>query len=225
MMKKIFQTIVYKGTYSIVYAVSLMPMTFLNAMAAFAFYVLYYIIGYRKAIVIQNIARSFPDKRYEEINAIVRKFYVCFTSYFAEIIKNISAPAEVLNRKVVFENLEIIDKNLKAGKNVIACMGHCGNWEILNFMPFKLEYEMYAVYKPLHSQVIDRLIVHIRSRFGMKLLSDKKIVRHFLNQKSTPSVYLFLRDQSPRIKEDNYKFRFLNQETQFFPGVDKLAHM
>lgn len=200
-------------------------MAFLYAMASFAFFLAYYVSGYRKAVAIQNISRSFPDMKYAEIRCIVAKFYACFTAYFAEILKSISAPAEVIDKKIIFENLELIDKHVNNGRNVIACLGHCGNWEMLNFMPYKLRHDMYAVYKPLRSGIMNRLMIKLRSRFGMKLISDKSVIRHILTQKSSPAVYLFLADQCPRIKDDKYKFELLNQETYIFSGMEKLARI
>lgn len=200
-------------------------MAFLYAIASFAFFLAYYVIGYRKAVAIQNISRSFPDMKYAEIRCIVVKFYACFTAYFAEILKSISAPAEVIDKKIIFENLELIDKHVNNGRNVIACLGHCGNWEMLNFMPHKLRHDMYAVYKPLRSGIMNRLMIKLRSRFGMKLISDKSVIRHILTQKSSPAVYLFLADQCPRIKDDKYKFELLNQETYIFSGMEKLARI
>lgn len=224
-MKQILQTIAYKSIYGVAYAISLLPMTFLYAMASFAFFLAYHVIGYRKAVVIQNISRSFPDMKYGEIRCIVKKFYTCFTAYFAEILESISAPAEVLDNKITFENMELIDRHMNAGRNIIACLGHCGNWEMLNFMPYKLRHDMYAVYKPLRSGIMNRLMIKLRSRFGMKLIPDKSVIRHILTQKSSPAVYLFLSDQCPRIKDDKYKFELLNQETYVFSGMEKLARI
>ncbi|WP_225586938.1 lysophospholipid acyltransferase family protein [Algoriphagus sp. Y33] len=222
-MKQTMQFVVYRSVYIIVYALSLLPMGFLYAIASFTFFLSYYIIGYRKAVVIQNIARSFPDRRYGEIQAIVKKFYVCFVSYFAEIIKSVSVPPEVLDRKIVFENLELIDQYINSGRNVIACMGHCGNWEMLNFMPYKIRHEMFAVYKPLGSEIMNRLMVKLRSRFGMKLIPDREIIRHILTKNSPPAVYLFIADQCPHIKKEKYRFTLLNQETYVFSGMEKVA--
>lgn len=222
-IKQTTQTIVYKCIYGFTYAVSLLPMAFLSAVASFTFFLAYYIIGYRKAVVIQNVARSFPDKRYGEIRAIVKKFYACFVSYFAEIIKSISAPAEVLDKKIVFENLELIDGYINAGRGVIACLGHCGNWEMLNFMPYKMRHDIYAVYKPLRSKAMNRLMVKLRTRFGMKLIPDYAIIRHVLSKKSKAAVYLFLADQCPHPTEKEYRFTLLNQATYVFSGMEKLA--
>lgn len=200
-------------------------MSFLYAISSFAFFFVYYIIGYRKTVVIQNVSRSFPEKRYGEILCIVKKFYSCFTAYFAEIIKSISTSTEILDKKITFENMELIDRHISAGRNVIVSLGHCGNWEMLNFMPYKLRHDMYAIYKPLKSGVMNQLMIKLRSRFGMKLIPHKSIVRHILIQKSSPAVYFFLADQCPRIKEDKYKFEFLNQEAYVFSGMEKLARI
>ncbi|WP_295118491.1 lysophospholipid acyltransferase family protein [uncultured Chitinophaga sp.] len=224
-MKQTLQNIVNKSVYGFFYAVSLMPVTFLYAIASFAHFLAYYVIGYRKAVVIQNIARSFPEMKYGQVRSIVKKFYASFFAYFAEMIKSISVSEKVLDKKIIFENLEIIDSHVSAGRNIIASMGHCGNWEMLNFMPYKLQHDMYAVYKPLQSAMMNKLMLRLRSRFGMKMISDKSVVRHILTQKSSPAVYLFLADQSPRTKEEKYKFELLNQETYFFSGMEKLARV
>ena len=222
-MKLVFQTFAYRSVYVVAYVLSLLPMTILYAIASLSFSLLYYIVGYRKAVVIQNVARSFPDKRYGEVQAIVKKFYACFVNYFAEIIKGISVPAEILHRRIKFENLELIDRHINARRNVILCLGHCGNWEILNFMPYKMQHDIYAVYKPLKSVTMNRLMVKLRSRFGMKLIPDNAIIRHMLTKKLNPAVYLFLSDQCPRTQEEKYRFTFLNQETYMFAGMEKLA--
>src|SRR5690606_22692979 len=208
-LKQTLRFFVYRLVYVSIYLISLLPMTFLYAMASFTFFFGYYIIGYRKAVVFQNVARSFPEKRYGEIQAIVKKFYACFVSYFAEIIKSVSAPAEVLDKKIIFENLELIEQYINSGRNVIACLGHCGNWEMLNFMPYKIRHEMYAVYKPLKSTTMNRLMIKLRSRFGMKLISDKAVIRHILSKNSSPAVYLFLADQCPSTKMEYHRLMLL----------------
>jgi KDO2-lipid IV(A) lauroyltransferase len=224
-MKKSFQALAYTFVYGVAYSVSMIPITFLYAMASFTFFLLYNVAGYRKTVVIQNIARSFPEMRYGEIHCLVKKFYHCFAGYFAEIIKSISVPAAVLDKKIIFENLELVDRHISAGRNVVVCLGHCGNWEMLNFMPYKLRHDMYAVYKPLRSGTMNRLMIKLRSRFGMKLIPDISVIRHILINRNSPAIYLFVADQCPRIKEDQFKFEWLNQETYFFSGMEKLARI
>ena len=148
-MKKILLVIAYKSAYGIIYSISLIPMSLLNGFSSFRYFFACHIFGYRKTVVIQNISRSFPEKKYGEVRDVVRKFYACFTAYFAEVIKSISISPRKLGRKLTFVNLELIDSHIRSGKNVIVCLGHCGNWEMLNFMSCKLSCNRYAVHKPL----------------------------------------------------------------------------
>lgn len=222
-VRRALEDIGYRSAYGFAYALSLAPMSLLYGIARLAFILAYYIPGYRKAVVVQNVARSFPDKRYGEVICIVRKFYSCFTAYLAEIVKSISAPAEVLDKRIVFKNAEFISAQVNAGTNVIVCLGHCGNWEMLNFMPYKLGLDMYAVYKPLRSQTMNRLMIKLRSRFGMKLIPDKQVTRHILNTGSGPAVYLFLADQCPSIGDDKMRLELLGQPTYIISGMERLA--
>lgn len=224
-MKKFLSIAVYKSAYGIIYSVSLIPMPLLYGFSSFMYVFTYHILSYRKAVVIQNISRSFPEKKYGEVREVVKKFYVCFTAYFAEVIKSVSISPRQLDKKLTFVNLELINNHIRSGKNVIVCLGHCGNWEMLNFMPYKLSCDMYAVYKPLKSKTANRLMMKLRSRFGMKLIPDKAVVRQILTKKESSSVYLFLADQCPRIKEEKYRFDLLNQASYHFSGMEKLARI
>ncbi|WP_353719837.1 lysophospholipid acyltransferase family protein [Dyadobacter sp. 676] len=222
-IKKTFEDMGVGAVYGLAYALSLAPMSFLYGIATLAFFLAYYIPGYRKAVVVQNVARCFPDKRYGEIICIVKKFYSCFTAYFAEILKGISAPAAVLDKRIVLENAELISAHVQAGKNVIACMGHCGNWEMLNFMPYKLGLRMYAVYKPLRSQAMNKLMIKVRARFGMKLIPDKQVARHILSKGPLPAVYLFLADQCPSGGDERIRLELFGQPTYVISGMERLA--
>lgn len=222
-LRKTLRPFVYRFAYAAIYTISLLPMTFLYAIASFTFFIVYYLVGYRKEVAIQNVARSFPEKQYGEIHAIVKKFYACFAAYFAEIIKGVSASADTIDKKIVFENLELVDLYIKSGRNVIACMGHCGNWEMLNFIPHKLSYNVYAVYKPLSSRILNRLMVKLRTRFGMKLMPDRRVIRYILSKKLSPALYLFLADQRPAQKDEKYRFTLLHQDAYVFSGMEKLA--
>ena len=222
-IKQALQIVAFWVLYMATYAISLLPMGFLYTIASFISFLVYHGVGYRKSVVYQNVARAFPEKRYGEVQAIVKKFYASFLAYFAEIIKNVSVPVAVLDKKLKFENLELIDQYINSGRSVIVCLGHCGNWEMLNFMSHKISHQIYAVYRPLRSVVIVRLMIKLRSRFGMRLLADNTVARLLLSTTASPAVYLLLADQSPRTKDKKYRFTFLNQPTYFFSGMEKLA--
>lgn len=219
----ILDEILFRFLHGCAYLLSLLPMRVLYGMASFGYIILLYVFSYRKIVVVQNISRSFPDKKYDEIQDVMREFYHCFTDNFAEILKMISIPFSKQAAKITLVNFDIISELLKLDKHVIASMGHCGNWEILNVLPGMLNINSYAVYKPLTVKMMDRFFLTLRSRFGLQLIPSKGVVRHFVSNKSNPSLYFFLADQCPKTVDEKYKFDFLCQETSALSGVEKLA--
>jgi KDO2-lipid IV(A) lauroyltransferase len=173
--------------------------------------------------VIQNLSRSFPEKRYGEIELIMKGFYRSFCDNCAEILKSVSIPARRQKEKIVLTDFDMIERRIRQGQHVIASMGHCGNWEILNVLPLLLNVNIHAVYKPLKTQCVDRLLLKIRSRFGINLIPDRSVVRHLVSNRERPSLYFFIADQCPVIADEAYRFDFLHQNTGVFPGIEKLA--
>ncbi|MDR1272964.1 MAG: lysophospholipid acyltransferase family protein [Odoribacteraceae bacterium] len=218
-------SILFPFLYGGVYLFSLLPMFLLYRFSGLLYWFIFHVLSYRKSVVMQNLARAFPDKRYNEIAAIMRDFYRSFCDNLVEILKSASIPARQQEKKVVLVGAEIVENHLRQGKHVIASMGHCGNWEILNVLPVMLDVHVNTVYKPLSSRSLDRLFLKTRSRFGMNMIPHKAIVRHFITNKENPSMYLFLADQCPKISTVHYQFTFLHQKTTVFAGVEKLACM
>ncbi len=224
-MKGTLQNMADAILYGLLFLISLFPMKLLYGITDVLGVAMYRIVGYRRNVVVQNIVRAFPEMNYEQIECVAGKFYSCFTSYFAEIEKNISIHPKKLRRKLTFENTALIDWHINNNRNVILCMGHCGNWEMLNFMPVVLKHDTYAIYKQLQSSMFDRIMVRIRSRFGLKLIRDKSVARHIMSTDNKPGVYMFLADQRPRYKNMKYRYDLLGQTTFFHSGMERLARI
>jgi KDO2-lipid IV(A) lauroyltransferase len=64
--------------YLFVIPLSRMPYFILYRVSDFVYFLMYYIIGYRKKVIVDNISKSFPAKSSEEITKIVKKFYSHF---------------------------------------------------------------------------------------------------------------------------------------------------
>lgn len=199
-------------------------MLFLYRISSIVYIVFFHIVSYRKRVVIQNLSRSFPEKNYEEIEDLMKNFYHLFCDNLVEILKSISISPTKQTNKITLTNIDVIQEQIALGKNIIVSMGHCGNWEILNILPYILDVNCYAVYKPLKIKAINRLFLKLRSRFGMQLIPAKSVARHFISNKNNPSVYFFLADQCPKIVDKDYQFDFLHQRTSVFSGIEKLAH-
>ncbi|MDR2469744.1 MAG: lysophospholipid acyltransferase family protein [Tannerella sp.] len=200
----------------------MLPMPLLYGLSRLAYLWMFHLFAYRKMVVIQNICRSFPEKKYGEIKRIVEGFYRSFCDHIAEILKSVSASPLQQKEKIELIDFEQIRHQIALGRHVIAGMGHCGNWEILNVIPFILDMKAYAIYKPLSTKCMDSLLLKIRSRFGMSLITDKSVARHLMTNEN-PSLYFILADQCPAGIDETPRIHFLHQSTRVFWGIEKLA--
>ena len=214
---------IYKGVFCTIFLLSLLPMRILYAISFLIYLCLYRLTGYRKEVSIQNVARAFPDLKYQEVTKIVNDFYINFSNLFVEVLKYISASAKQMDEKLEVKGFDFVERQISEGKNVIACMGHCSNWEILNYLPRKVSANVYSGYKPIKISIMNRLMHDVRSRFGTKLIPSRSIARHILSNKKTPALYLLIADQCPKTINDQFLFTFLNQKTSVYSGTEKLA--
>ncbi|MDR2361795.1 MAG: lysophospholipid acyltransferase family protein [Prevotellaceae bacterium] len=205
-----------------VYPLSLLPMCILYGVADICYFFAYKLFRYRRDVVVQNMSRSFPEKNYREIKSITKQFYKHFCDLFMEILKYYSVREKTQKQNIQFTNTETLDQLYDAGKNVILLSGHYANWEALNILPKYIKAPVGAVYSPLSNKFSDKLIMHVRMRFGVRMYPMQRIVRHILSHRDARTVYLFVADQSPSTLS-KYHTIFLHQPTLFFTGAEKLA--
>ena len=72
--------------YSIFWCIGLLPMFILYRISDVLYILVYYIIGYRKKVVYNNLSNAFPEKSYKEKKAIAKKFYLHLCDVLVEII-------------------------------------------------------------------------------------------------------------------------------------------
>ena len=89
--------------YGLLYLVSLLPFWILYGISYFAYILIYYCTGYRKHVVLSNIALAFPEKTLAERKLIAKKFYKNFTDSFIEIVKLLSISKRQLRKRFVGE--------------------------------------------------------------------------------------------------------------------------
>ncbi|MDR0729521.1 MAG: lysophospholipid acyltransferase family protein [Prevotellaceae bacterium] len=206
----------------LVYPLSLLPMRVLYGLADLCYFFVYKLFRYRRDVVVQNTSRSFPEKSYREIKFITKQFYRHFCDLLIEILKYYSIREKTQKQNIRFTNTEALDELYDAGKNVILLLGHYANWEALNVLPKYIKAPVGAVYSPLSNKLSDRLIMQVRTRFGVRMYPMQRIARHILSHRDARTVYLFVADQSPGV-QSKYHTTFLHQPTLFFTGAEKLA--
>ena len=190
------------------------------------FYVLLItLIPYRKKVIVQNIDRSFPDKKKKEKAKIKRLFYRHLTQLLAESVKGLSISEQELKKRITVKNPELMDNLYSKGKNVLLVSGHYNNWEwVILAQSILFKHEAIGIGMPMTSKFWDKKINQRRSRFGMKVVHAKNYKEALTENKNQLKSVLVLSDQSPADSMKSYWMPFLNQNTAVLFGAEMMAH-
>lgn len=203
---------------------SLLPLSALYILADGAYLLLYFVFGYRRKVVRENLLNALPDKTLEEILVIEKRFYRYLASLVFEIIKMGNISKKEIERRFVFKNKAQVQEYLDRGESVLVCSAHYGNWEWgtlgigLNFSA-----DHYPIYKPLTNPVFDTWFKKIRSKFGNKLIAMRQTMRALQASKDKPSIFSFGNDQAPSKDESHYWTSFMHQPSSVQLGIEKIA--
>lgn len=215
----------YILVYPLLWLISILPFRVLYLVSDGLYLLLYYIIGYRKRVVTQNLKLVFPEKTENEISTIRKKFYKHLCDMFLEMAKTMNISEAELKKRFKIENSETLQYLESLNKSVILIFGHYASWEwsivIQNYVKFK----GLAVYKKLANKYFDRLVKNIRSKYNTDLISTKETI-HIINDnesKGIKSITGFLSDQSPRLTKDVYWTSFMGIKVPCFTGAERLA--
>lgn len=206
----------------ILYPLSLLPLRMLYLLSSGMYLVLYYVIGYRKQLVLDNLRQAFPEKSKEEIGHICKKFYHSFCDQWIETLKLLSISEKELNRRIK-GNWVVFHQLYDEGRNTYALLGHTFNWEWANVAcQYNSTQQFAGVYMPLESNAFDRVMQRIRTRSGAWLIS-MKAKRGFSKLDGVQYIVGLMADQNPSVVKAATWHMFLHREVPFFNGPELLA--
>lgn len=209
-----------------IYLVAVLPFPLLYLFSDFLFFCTYCVFRYRRKVVMTNLRNAFPGKSDQELRRISRRFYRFLCDFLLETLKTLVITRTNMERRCSFtpQAAALFDRYHAGGRSIVAVMGHWGNWEWSGHA-FALQrpHTLYALYHPLKHQYFNRLIIRMRTRFGLKLIPMKDAMKTMLaNRHSEPHVTTFIADQTPQ-PDRAYWTTFLNQDTPVFQGTEKIA--
>lgn len=207
--------------------ISILPFWLLQVFGSGLYVLVYYVIGYRRKVVLQNLRNSFPEKSEAEIKTICKQFYKHFCDVIFEILKLMTISPKNYRKHFAFtpHAISVIKGYEDRKQSIIGVMGHCGNWEwgaIAHQFYFKQL--ITGVYHPLSNKNFDEFMLKLRGRMGGNIVAMKNLYRELLSlkQKGIPTTVGLIADQTPP-PESAYWTTFLNQDTPVFNGPEKLA--
>lgn len=200
------------------------PFAVLHGLADAMTFALERVLGYRRAVLRENLQRAFSGISEKELQNITHGAYRNLADITLETLKAFTLPLAALNRRCTYENIGLVNSYLQRGQSVIICGAHINSWEwpCMNVPPL-LRGDAVCVYKPLTNPFADRYINAKRAKGGMIMTAMDDIYGVMRRQQGRPTSYYFVSDQSPSSRKSAHWVEFLGRETAFMPGLDFLA--
>jgi len=187
------------------------------------FFLLYDVFRYRKKVVYDNLRQAFPQKSEVEIEAIARQNYINLADTLVESIKLFGISKQAFMQRMQLTDDALTNHYFEQGLPVIAISGHFGNWEYGAIMNEYIKHQLIILYKPIKNKYLNNEVVESRSRFGLKIWSNRNTSALFEQTFNKPPMYVFIGDQNPSNPQKAYWSAFLGRDTCFYSATAKYA--
>jgi KDO2-lipid IV(A) lauroyltransferase len=210
---------------SLIWLVTLLPLPVLFVISDLIFFLLYFVVRYRRKVVFSNLERSFPEKPAREIKEIARKFYRHLTDSFIELVYPLNMSEKEHRRRYHFRNPDLLDGLYRQERDILLLMSHYGNWEWLSLLPRITDYTCLAIYKSLQNKRFDKFVLGLRSKYGVVGVRMESTLRSLIryDQAKERVILYSLADQRPQWSNIRYWARFMNQDSPVLAGTEKLS--
>ncbi len=219
------QLLIYRLVYPILWIISKLPWPLFYAFSTSIFVLVYYILGYRKKTVTQNLQLVFPDKSMKEIRKIRSAFYKHMCDMFLEMIKSISISDEEMKQRFKVTNIEKLHELETEGKNIIVLMAHYASYEWSTTVDILTGFQAVGVYKKIKNQYFDQLVHKIRARFGSRLVANRDAMKVITEDQTKQGLYMYglISDQTPSLQKASYWTDFMGVKVPAFMGGEVLS--
>jgi Kdo2-lipid IVA lauroyltransferase/acyltransferase len=215
----------YYFIYGFLYLLSLIPTSILYFFSDGIAALLYYVLKYRKKIVLYNLEIAFPEKTAQERLAIAKRFYRNFTDTFIETIKFLSWTMKDIDKRFTVD-LSGLEKAYTYNKSIHLIGMHNFNWEFVNWgLAKKTKYPFLGIYMPVRNKAFDKIILNMRSKYGTIMLPATNFKVKYRKYLHSLHVLASAADQSPGNPDNSYWLNFFGKPTAFVTGPEKAAKL
>ncbi|MBP3716019.1 MAG: lysophospholipid acyltransferase family protein [Paludibacteraceae bacterium] len=227
MMKDFADRIAFVFFYLFVQLVSLLPFRMLYWLSGVFYFLCYYVVRYRRKVVYSNLKSAFPEKSEEERKKIEIESYHWFCDIILESVKAFRMSVADLNERVKYEDMDIMRKHIDNGKSVYMDMAHTGPWEWVPniYLEYFKDIVGAELYRHVKNKYIDEFLLKGRKRFETLVIPKDKALFPLarLNRDGKIFAIGLLADQTPSRGNLHFWTDFLNHDTAFLQGPERLA--
>jgi KDO2-lipid IV(A) lauroyltransferase len=175
-------------------------------------------------VVQDNLQKVFPTHTLKKIKETQKAFYRQFLKNFEDIIPLLIQNKKAVYPSIVIENMDLLKELTQLNRPIIIVTAHYGNWEkAFSALPIFINKPIGLVYTPVKSNYFGDLLLHIRTRFGLNLITRYTFKEHIVAHLNQAFFYIMPSDQRPVDPKKSFWTPFLGIETPLLFGVEKHA--
>ena len=204
------------------------------------------VFHYREGVVMTNLARSFPELPYWDLESIADAYYRHMGDIIAETIWFGGSDYDRIRKQRIctIANPEVLNEAFESSPGVVILNSHCGNWEIMGGLlgyrtatGGRISFEgkhISVVYKKLKNPVSDEVFKLNRisplEQVGTECeVESSNVLRFSIRHKDEKRVYVYPTDQAPYTRAGKHPIgEFMHQQTNAMLGsvgvACKLSH-
>lgn len=202
-----------------------LPLGCLYVFSDLIYVIIYYLVGYRRKVVRQNLAEAFPKKSSKERLDIEKEYYRHMCDIIVETVKLLNIPEDEMSRRIEIRGADQIRETIDKGKSAALYLGHYGNWEWAQQISIEFPENIFkaSIYRPLNSNLWNDIYREIRSRWNVHIIPRKQAAKALLTKGNQPWICGFIADHRPVGGHNDNHILFLHHDTKFIYGPEKIG--
>lgn len=220
--------VVFYIFYIFVWLIAWLPLPVLYVFSYPIYFIGYYVVKYRRGVVRTNLRNSYLEKSEKELIDIEKRFYLFFADVVVETLKLVHISDDEMRRRMHFTNPEALGDLFEKGRSALILLAHYGSWEWSPSLYLNYDGVVGAeLYRPIREKHFNEFFLKLRSRFGTITIPKNSALRGVANLRKEGNTFGLglIADQTPSHNNLHFWTNFLNQDTPFLNGAERIARM
>lgn len=152
----------------------------------------------RRALVEENLAQAFPEKRPDEIEALSVAVFEHFGGAAADVLHAFGESPEGLDARIEVHGAEGVRASLATGRGLFFLTAHLGNWEYSALATAAAGIPVTVIARPMDNPILEALLRRFRERNGNAVVYKTDAAREMLRVIKRGGAIGILVDQHAR---------------------------
>jgi KDO2-lipid IV(A) lauroyltransferase len=153
------------------------------------------------AIAVDNLRHAFPEWSEDRRLATARRVYAHFGGVLLDILWMEGRPRDEILASVEIVGRENVDAAMAAGRGVILCTAHIGNWELHGIVHGGTFGPIAVVARPLDNPALDERLCAFRTVGGNTVIYKRKALAQVMKMMRAGRGVAILLDQNVQAQD------------------------